>query len=58
MEIAVKILVNPYFKAILSFILLFIVGKLVYLFITRRETRLSFYYSRCYKMGKKDFYRN
>jgi len=35
MEIAVKILVNPYFKAILSFILLFIVGKLVYLFITR-----------------------
>jgi len=35
MEIAVKILVNPYFKAILSFIILFIAGKLVYLFITR-----------------------
>ena len=34
MEITVKILVNPYFKAILSFILLFIVGKLIYLFIT------------------------
>lgn len=35
MEIATKILTNPYFKAILSFILLFIGGKLVYSFIAR-----------------------